>query len=439
MQTNEIGQHLYWSGKKASKQKSLEDNNANGLYSSKSPPHRTLNSRKFVIKCTELDNIEEDEIKKGLEPQGTIAVKRISVRYSLYAMTIKGQDIPEKINIGYLKKETRPYIPNPQRSFQCQKFGHTKNSCKGKPVCAGCGEEGHNVNDCRNDPKCVNCEGDHRAISKDCPIWKQEKDIVTLKYKENIAFADARKRLQPISDPSTNSYGSVTQTPPQSARPLQSLARNIRPPTDFQTEVQFLKYILNYCLTRLDAIGKEQIPVHHTAAIEVPVENTPTINTDNTNLLNTNTAASNDENNVDMQYVTASATAMKRSVVDDSSDEESRPNAKKMSAASSPASMRPDTALSKEREGRDLPRISTFPTAPKSGEQRANGRSLSPIRPPSFTSGGGGGGGSSGGGTNNNHEKPPPPPNPNTKKVMWKQQLLQNHKYGSQLHNPVEL
>ena len=27
-------------------------------------PHRTLNSRKFVIKCTELDNTEEDEIKK---------------------------------------------------------------------------------------------------------------------------------------------------------------------------------------------------------------------------------------------------------------------------------------------------------------------------------------------------------------------------------------
>ena len=261
---------------------------------------------------------------------------------------------------------------------------------------------------------------------------------MTLKYKENISFADARKRLQPISDPSKNSYASVTQTPPQSARPLQSLARNIRPPTDFQTEVQFLKYIFNYCLTRLDAIGKEQIPVHHTAAIEDPVENTPTINTDNTNVLDTNTAASNDENNVDMQYVTSSAIAMKRSVDDDSSDEESRPNAKKMSA-SSPASMRPDTAL--EREGGDLPRISTFPSAPKSGEQRANGRSLSPIRPPSFTSGGGGGGGgSSGGGTNNNHKKSPlHHQNPNTKKVMWKQQLLQNHKYGSQLHNPVEL
>ena len=169
----------------------------------------------------------------------------------------------------------------------------------------------------------------------------------------------------------------------------------------------------------MDAIGNEQIPVNRTAATEDPVENTPAINTDDTTVLNTNTVASNDENNVDMQYVVASATAMKRSVDDDSSDEESRPNAQKMSAASSLASMRPDTAVSKEREGRDLPRISTFPSAPKSGEQRANGRSLSPIRPPSFTSGG-----SSGGGTNINHKKPPPPPKPKHKESHVKTATL---------------
>ena len=103
---------------------------------------------------------------------------------------------------------------------------------------------------------------------------------------------------------------------------------------------------------------------------------------------------------------TTSAIAMKRSVEDDS-DEETRRNAKKMSAASSPAGMRTDTYVSKEREEGDLPKISTFPSAAKSGEQRANGRSLSPIRPPSFTSGG-----SSRRGINTNHEKPPPPPKP---------------------------
>ena len=144
-------------------------------------PHRTLNSSKFVIKCEELDKMDEEEIKKELQAQGIIAVKRISIRYSLYVLTIKGQTIPKRINIRYLKKETRPYIPNPQRCFQCQKFGHTKNSCKGKAVCAGCGEEGHNLDDCQNEPKCVNCQGDHVAISRDYPKWKIEKDIVTLK------------------------------------------------------------------------------------------------------------------------------------------------------------------------------------------------------------------------------------------------------------------
>ena len=147
-----------------------------------------------------------------------------------------------------------------------------------------------------------------------------------------------------------------------------------------------MKYILYYCLTRLDAIGNAQIHVHHTlneAATEDPVQNDTAINTNDTTEL-TNTAASNDENNVDMQYVTASATAVNRSVDDDSSDEESRPNAKKTSAPSSPASKRPDTAVSKERERRDLPRNSTFPSAPKSGEQKANRRSFSPIRPPKF-------------------------------------------------------
>ena len=68
-------------------------------------PHRTLNSRKFVIKCQELDSMEEDDIKEELKHQGIIAVKRISVRYSLYVMTIKGQDIPEKSILDTWKKK----------------------------------------------------------------------------------------------------------------------------------------------------------------------------------------------------------------------------------------------------------------------------------------------------------------------------------------------
>ena len=146
--THEIRQCLYRSGNKTTMQKSPEDNQATGLFTCESFTTQNPKSSKFVIKCEELDKMDEEEIKKELQPQGIIAVKRISIRYSLYVLTIEGQTIPKRINIGYLKKETRPYIPNPQRCFQCQKFGHTKNSCKGKAVCAGCGEEGHNLDDC---------------------------------------------------------------------------------------------------------------------------------------------------------------------------------------------------------------------------------------------------------------------------------------------------
>ena len=59
---------------------------------------------------------------------------------------------------------------------------------------------------------------------------KIEKDIVTLKYTEKISFAEASKPLQPSFDPSNDSYANVTQTPPQSSRPLPPWAKK----SDFQ-------------------------------------------------------------------------------------------------------------------------------------------------------------------------------------------------------------
>ena len=71
----------------------LKTTKLQGYLPVKVSPHRTLNSSKFIIKCEELDKME-DEIKKELQQQGIIAVKRISIRYRLYVLTIKGQTIP---------------------------------------------------------------------------------------------------------------------------------------------------------------------------------------------------------------------------------------------------------------------------------------------------------------------------------------------------------
>ena len=345
-------------------------------------PHRTLNSSKFVIKCEELDKMDEEEIKKELQPRGIIAVKRISIRYSLYVLTIKGQTIPKKINIGYLKKETRPYIPNSQRCFQCQKFGHTKNLCKGKAVCAGCGEEGHHLDDCKNDPKCVNCQGDHVAISRDCPKWKIEKDIVTLKYTEKISFADARKRLQPSFDPSKDSYATVTQTPPQSSRPLPPLAKKIRLPIDFRTEIEYLKYILNYCLTRLDTLDEitPENPVPRVAPSSdetpPPPQTTPEQQNETT-ILNTEStlqsAASNDVN--DENEIEMLTMSNKRTLNEDSSEEDTNnplPAKRLPLAPQLVSSLAP--VCQKGGEGeiylRSLPSLSTLPNLEDGGPVR---------------------------------------------------------------------
>ena len=317
-------------------------------------PHRYLNSTKFVIQCRELNNMEEDEIAKELRPQEITAVKRISVRHDLYCLTINGQTFPERISVGYLKVKTKPYIPNPQRCFQYHQFGHMKTSCKGKAVCPWCGEQDHCFEDCTNESKCINCEGNHYATTTDCPKWELEKEIIKLKYKEGISFVDARKRLQPSLDPSKNSYASVAKTPEKSTKPQPPWAKNIRPPTDFNTEVQFLKYILNYCLTRLDTINN-QVTAHDTLNETIPEhpvpQDEPATSTD-TNLLQHKSAASNDQTNDDMEYIAAST---KRGH-DDSSDDDVNEKPIKNSASSSTTSVQTDTQVSKERgrSGQDL-------------------------------------------------------------------------------------
>ena len=61
--------------------------------------------------------MEEDEIKKELQPQGIIAVKRISIRYSLYVLTIKGQTIPKKDQYWIPEKRNTTAHSQPSKMF----------------------------------------------------------------------------------------------------------------------------------------------------------------------------------------------------------------------------------------------------------------------------------------------------------------------------------
>ena len=72
--------------------------------------------------------------------------------------------------------------------------------------------------------KCINCEGPVPAFPKQCPNYKQEQEIITLKYTLNISFPEAHKRIcnKPISYASL-SMKTTTSTATQTDKPSEHL------------------------------------------------------------------------------------------------------------------------------------------------------------------------------------------------------------------------
>ncbi|XP_055932898.1 uncharacterized protein LOC129962921 [Argiope bruennichi] len=164
--------------------------------------HTALNSSKGVITCGELFNDSLEKITHELKPEGVTHVRRITIRRDgqllptkHFILTFNRPKIPERVKVGYMKLAVRPYIPNPLRCFQCQRFGHSKANCRGTLTCARCAEKNHDSQQCSAQEKCVNCAGNHSSFSRSCPRWLMEKQIVTIKFKENIPYPEARRKV----------------------------------------------------------------------------------------------------------------------------------------------------------------------------------------------------------------------------------------------------
>ncbi|GBO17802.1 hypothetical protein AVEN_147696-1 [Araneus ventricosus] len=181
-------------------------------------PHASLNSSKGVITCGELLNVPTEEILKELQGQGVSHVRRISIRRDgqllntkHLILTFDSAKLPENIKAGYMRLSVRTYIPNPLRCFKCQRFGHSKTSCRGTLTCARCAEVEHESTDCTRTEKCVNCKGEHTSFSRNCIAWKREKEIISTKIKKQISYPEARKLVNSQTTTPGNSYVSVAK------------------------------------------------------------------------------------------------------------------------------------------------------------------------------------------------------------------------------------
>lgn len=195
--------------------------------------HRSLNLSKGIFYTNELRELDDNEIKEEMTEinKDVIDIKRLKKRdpetkkltnidSGLYVVTFNVRKPPEYILVGYFNTEVRPYIPNPLRCFKCFKFGHISDKCSSQiKICPHCSNTEHTSVDetgkhekCDKQPKCTNCQKDHNSLSKECPTYKKEYAIQTIRIIENKSIYEARKEYEK-RNPLPSTYANAVTTP----------------------------------------------------------------------------------------------------------------------------------------------------------------------------------------------------------------------------------
>ena len=139
-----------------------------------------------------------------MKKQGVTEVKRVTMKKegklietNTYIMTFDQPKIPEKIKVGYTMERVEQFIPNPLCCYNCQKYGHHEDNCRGQQLCIKCAQQDpdHHIDNCNNPYRCANCRGNHPIYARSCESWKQEKEILGIKHRSNIPFNEAWKMI----------------------------------------------------------------------------------------------------------------------------------------------------------------------------------------------------------------------------------------------------
>ncbi|GFX53857.1 uncharacterized protein TNCV_1598031 [Trichonephila clavipes] len=143
-------------------------------------PLSNLNFSRGVILPAVLLNVSAEEILENMKAQKVCGVRRIMIRQEGQVLNTKHlilifstSDLQKSVKAAYISCSVRPYIPNPLRCFQYQRYGHSKIFCRDQPTYPRCGEIDHDSASCTTKERCVNCKEARRIVSLRTPVSKQ--------------------------------------------------------------------------------------------------------------------------------------------------------------------------------------------------------------------------------------------------------------------------
>lgn len=110
-------------------------------------PHKTLNQCRGTIISRESHRSSDEEITRWLRKKNIELVRRMDLKkrnplqqqknkLQILILSFPGNQLPKKTNIGIEMCKVKPFIPNPQRCFKCQKYGHVISKCRGQERCS---------------------------------------------------------------------------------------------------------------------------------------------------------------------------------------------------------------------------------------------------------------------------------------------------------------
>ena len=164
--------------------------------------HQSKNSCKGVI-FNDYYNYTDSEIQQELQSQLVSDAHRIvnskGEKTPTIILTFSTERPPTSVKFGDhddLSTRVYPYKQRPRQCTSCLVFGHGPKFCRKEKLCHKCAEPAdHKADACPNQVRCFNCEGEHSALSKDCPLYTIEEAVITQKERTNADIEKCRTHV----------------------------------------------------------------------------------------------------------------------------------------------------------------------------------------------------------------------------------------------------